>query len=296
MYEASGQWSTTYSQPSALTDWWERRGEEGGEDGVGRRWSGGCILTIRRSILSSLNLPSFLPPLYPIYPFFLSYFYSSILFMSPPSSSPTFVSPAILPSPLLFPCLLPPASSAMCRSQVYPSCFWAWKPSERDKKKKDTCAPGEWAEGCALGQGAWPGLSRLSNPTVRGVARVVSQGRGVRRGDRRRGAGAVHRGDMPSKTNNHLYFFTQNIVCLSFPSPLCPPPLTSKVYWSVLSSPSHLPFFPVVRFSISLLVSINTLYIRARPPPRTPSTCPFWLCLSHHKPPLCPAVLIFSGR
>lgn len=295
MYEASGQWSTTYSQPSALTDWWERRGEEGGEDGVGRRWSGGCILTIRRSILSSLNPPSFLPPLYPIYPFFFilllllhPFHVSSLIFSNLClSSPPLFCFHVFSPLPHLLcvaPRFIPRASGP--ENQV----------SETKKKKKDTCVPGEWAEGCALGQGAWPGLSRLSNPTVRGVARGISQGRGVRRGDRRRGAGAVHRGDMPSKTNNHLYFFTQNIVCLSFPSPLCPPPLTSKVYWSVLSSPSHLPFFPVVRFSISLLVSINTLYIRARPPPRTPSTCPFWLCLSHHKPPLCPAVLIFSGR
>lgn len=107
MYEASGQWSTTYSQPSALTDWWERRGEEGGEDGVGRRWSGGCILTIRRSILSSLNLPSFLPPLYPIYPFFYPTF-------TPPSFS------------CLLPHLLQPLSLQLFCPPLF--CFHVFSP------------------------------------------------------------------------------------------------------------------------------------------------------------------------
>ena len=96
MYEASGQWSTTHSQPSALTDWWERR--EAGR-GRGGRGSRGCILTIPRSILSSLNLPPFLPSLYPIYPFSYS------LLLHPSNPSPAF---CLLVLSSIHPSLLPP--------------------------------------------------------------------------------------------------------------------------------------------------------------------------------------------
>ena len=223
MYEASGQWSTTHSQPSALTDWWERR--EAGR-GRGGRGSGGCILTIPRSILSSLNLPPFLPSLYPIYPFSYS------LLLHPSNPSPAFcllvlssIHPSLLPPMPPAPPSPPFPPSAMWHSQVYPR---ASGPETRCEEKWYLEASGEWAAGCALGQGAWPGLSRLSNPPVRGEAQGVSQGRGVRQwGDRRRrSTGAT----CPLKqTTSYTFSLRTSFVCLSFLSPLWPPRLHSTL-------------------------------------------------------------------
>lgn len=152
-HPGSGPQHTLSPQPS-LTD---GRGEEGGRGrgGVGWGWSGGCILTIHRSILSSLNLPSFLPfPRLTLFPPFswplLLLLHLFHLSTSDSSSSPSFVSPSILPPPH---CLPPPPlicyMSLPGLSLVRPGLK-----TVSGKKRKDTCAPGEWAEGCALGQGA----------------------------------------------------------------------------------------------------------------------------------------------
>lgn len=87
--------------------------------------------------------------------------------------------------------------------------------------------------------------------------------RGQTRGTGDGRAGAVHRGDMPSKTNHQLHFSTQNIICLSV-LPLSPvPALPTKYIQAFLSSPFHLfslSFFCAFFFS-AVHVSINTLYI-----------------------------------
>lgn len=130
---------------SALTEWWERaEGEEGG-----RKGSGDCILTVPRSILSSLNLPSFLLTLYPIYP--LSFPPRSSLF---PNVLLCFVHPSTF-------CYVPPPlpSPHLPHSLVYPP---ATRLETQWEGKWYLKAPGEWAAGCALGQGVWPLLSRLS--------------------------------------------------------------------------------------------------------------------------------------
>lgn len=144
-HPGSGPQHTLSPQPS-LTD-----GRGWGGVGWGGR-SGDCILTIPRSILSSLNLPSFLPSLYPIYPLF-SLLHSSVL--APPSaSSPprTFFASPPHPAPL------PPRP-------VRPAAFPGFSPrasgqgTRREGGKKRAIPggwrlEGEWAEGCALGQGA----------------------------------------------------------------------------------------------------------------------------------------------
>lgn len=138
-HPGSGPQHTLSPQPS-LTD---GRGERLG-GGRGRRGSGGCILTIPRSILSSLNLPSFLPSLYPIYPFsfssqpllYCSYF--SILSVSPPynsSSSPTFVYSSSTLSTLLLPPFLPP-HMLCCVTRFNSPASGLETPSE---KKNYTC-------------------------------------------------------------------------------------------------------------------------------------------------------------
>ena len=99
-------------------------------------------------------------------------------------------------------------------------------------------------------QGSSPGCK----PGQRGQTRGTGDGR----------AGAVHRGDMPSKTNHQLHFFTQNIVCLSVLPlpPLCPPPPLANTYiegFFVLSL-SHLLFHPFCTFLLLIVqyVSINS--------------------------------------
>lgn len=96
-HPGSGPQHTLSPQPSLTDGRGERR--EGGGGG-----SGGCILTIPRSILSSLNLPSFLPSLYPIYPLSFS---SQPLFLlpHPPSLLPLILhlSLPLSPLPLLHP-------------------------------------------------------------------------------------------------------------------------------------------------------------------------------------------------
>lgn len=108
-------------------------------------------------------------------------------------------------------------------------------------------------------------------------------------------AGAVHRGDMPSKTNHQLHFFTQNIVCLSV-LPLSPVS-TSTRQQSILKCFCPLPptFSFFVHFSFLSYVSINTLYAPSHISPYLNSTphsiCPFWLSLLVIIKPFDPCLL-----
>lgn len=175
MYEASGQWSTTHSQPSALTDWWERR--------AGGRGSGDCILTIPRSILSSLNLPSFLPSLYPIYPLFFLLSARTLCHPFNLSSIQFFTVYSLLfPPPLLHP-------SFSYLLHFLPICYVAFPGlalcfQSGDPVWRATVPGGSRGVGSRLCPWSrcltW--LSRLSNPPVRGEAQGVNQGKRVRHG------------------------------------------------------------------------------------------------------------------
>lgn len=81
MYEASGQWSTTHSQPSLTDGRGERRG-----GGQGEGWQG---LHTNHSQINSLLPQSTIPP-----PFSLPH-----LSLSFPDPAPTFTSPSFLLSP-----------------------------------------------------------------------------------------------------------------------------------------------------------------------------------------------------
>ena len=87
--------------------------------------------------------------------------------------------------------------------------------------------------------------------------------RGQMEGDRRYRAGAVHRGNMPSKTNHQLYFLTQSIVCLSV---LLLSPVTASTsqtkHTEVFSfSPSHLSFLTFCMFFFLIIcVHKHTVY------------------------------------
>lgn len=118
--------------------------------------------------------------------------------------------------------------------------------------------------------------------------------RGQRGGDRRRqgrSTGAI----CPLKqTTSYTFPLTTSFVCLSFLSPQCPPPLTSKVLQSVFVL---FPFSLFVCFSSSSFVAINTLY--TLPSHISPNSLylPFLaVSLSHCKPPSFPPAPIFSGR
>lgn len=96
-------------------------------------------------------------------------------------------------------------------------------------------------------QGRSPG----SKPGQRGQTGGTGDGR----------AGAVHRGDMPSKTNHQLHFFTQNIICLSVlpPSPVSASTRQQSISKCLCPLPPTFPFSLFVCFSFSMYVSINTL-------------------------------------
>lgn len=129
--------------------------ERGGEAGRGRAGRG-CILTIPRSILSSLNLPSLLPSLYPIYPFpfptqplpLLPHPFSSLL---PPIIH--FLQPLSL---LLHPQQVPEKKKKICYlvlcgvSRFIPVPL-AGKAGEEEERYLRP--PREQAAVCALGQG-----------------------------------------------------------------------------------------------------------------------------------------------
>lgn len=184
-----------------------------GENRGGRRGSGDCILTIPRSILSSLNLPSFLPTLYPIYPL-----------SSPPRSS-------------LFPCLpllhssfhpsTPPLHpiTPSATSPGLSSCSQTGNPVGRKMIPEGSTGVGgrlcPWSRCLTFAKPA-----KHPSPTpVRGEVRGVGQERGVRQGGQKtagqgRSAGAT----CPQKPNHRLHIFTQRIICLSV-LPLSPVPV-----------------------------------------------------------------------
>lgn len=201
MYEASGQWSTTHSQPQPLlSDGREQRGEEGV-----RKGSGDCILTIPRSILSSLNLPSFLPTLYPIYPL-----------SSPPRSSLF---------PYVFLCSIHPStpSTPPTPSATSPGlspCSQTGNPVGRKMIPEGSRGVGgrlcPWSRCLTFAK-----LAKHPSPTpVRGEVRGVGQERGVRQGGQKtagqgRSAGAT----CPQKQTTVTHFHSEDhlFVC---PSPL----------------------------------------------------------------------------
>lgn len=246
-HPGSGPQHTLSPQPS-LTD---GRGEKEGGGGEGRG-SGGCILTIPRSILSSLNLPSFLPSLYPIYPFPFSsqplplllhpFHFSSLRFFISSSLCLHFhysIHPLLASSassPPHLPCAVPP---------VYPPCFRPGDPGKRKMIPEGTRGVGgrlcPWSRCLTWAKPAKQPPCLGSSPGCKPGQRGQTGGAGT--GDGR--AGAVHRGDMPSKTNHQLHFFTQNIICLSvLPfSPVSASTRQQSILCLVfLSFPSHLSF------------------------------------------------------
>lgn len=121
----------TLSPQLSLTDGREQRGRRGSRD---------CILTIPRSILSSLNLPSSLPSLYPLPSLPSDHTLTSphFLLLSSSSSGPSILS-------------LHPASPQMIHTQVY---LHASNLDTQCEGKLYLKTQGEEAAGCALGQGA----------------------------------------------------------------------------------------------------------------------------------------------
>lgn len=135
MYEASGQWSTTHSQPSLTDGRGERRG-----GGQGEGWQG---LHTNHSQINSLLPQSTIPP-----PFSLPH-----LSLSFPDPAPTFTSPSFLlspPSDYSFPpafvsATAPPTSPRKKKKSViwcyvvFPGlspCLW---PGKLVRRKSDTC-------------------------------------------------------------------------------------------------------------------------------------------------------------
>lgn len=211
-HPGSGPQHTLSPQPS-LTD---GRGErEGGEEWGGG--SGDCILTIPRSILSSLNLPSFLPSLYPIYPLFFllsartllhPFNLSSIQFFT--FSSLLFPLPPLHPS---FACLLYFIHICYVAFPGLASCF-----RSGDLVRRETIPGGSRGVGSRLCPWSrcltW--LSWLSNPPVRGEAQGVNQGKGVRHGGQETaGQGRSIGATCPLKQTTSYTFSLRTFVCPS---------------------------------------------------------------------------------
>lgn len=153
-HPGSGPQHTLSPQPS-LTDGRgeERRGGRGRWGGAEVEWG---LHTNHSQINSLLPQSTILPP--------SSLPHLSLFF------NPTFTPPSFS---CLLPHLLQPLSLQLFCPPLF--CFHVFSPLphllcvaprfiprapgpenqvSQTKKKKDTCAPGEWAEGCALGQGA----------------------------------------------------------------------------------------------------------------------------------------------